>query len=207
MAEKVTIGNCELWHGDCMDYMRDLPDKAFDLAIVDPEFSNDKPIAPRYFVELFRIAKNAIIWRGNRYALPPSKHCVIWDKTRAEGLKFVMVDYAWTSFDDVNKYFKQSVDNEKDKIHPTQKPVKLYEWLLTNYAKQGQRILDTHLGGGSSAIAANELGFEFVGIELDADYYAAACKRIEQAYAQPRLFNDAKPATAMQSEMLSMEAA
>ena len=84
------------------------------------------------------------------------------------------------------------MQSKEVRIHPTQKPVKLYEWLLTNYAKQGQRILDTHLGSGSIAIAANGLGFDFVGVELDADYYAAACRRIEQAYAQPRLFEDAK---------------
>jgi site-specific DNA-methyltransferase (adenine-specific) len=92
-----------------------------------------------------------------------------------------------------------------NKIHPTQKPVKLYEWLLTNYAKPGDRILDTHLGSGSSAIAANGLWFEFVGVELDADYYSAACRRIEQAYAQPRLFEDAKVGaggTAVQGDML-----
>jgi site-specific DNA-methyltransferase (adenine-specific) len=87
-------------------------------------------------------------------------------------------------------------DDHKDRIHPTQKPVKLYEWLLTNYAKPGQRILDTHLGSGSSAIAANSFGFEMVGCELDADYYAAACERVARAYAQPRLFEPvAKQAT------------
>ena len=198
----------ELLNMNCLDYMATLPDKAFDLAIVDPEFGigignsprlvtdkglkakawDDKPIDPRYFVELFRVAKDAIIWGGNYYALPANKHCVIWDKMQPEALSFGMFDYAWTSFDGANKIFRRSVQDEKGKIHPTQKPVSLYSWLLTNYAKPGQRILDTHLGSGSSAIAAHNLGFDFVGMELDADYYAAACKRFDQHKAQGSLF-------------------
>ena len=461
----------EILNEDCMAVMARYPDKHFDLAIVDPEFGigignsprlvtdkglkakawDDKPIDPHYFVELFRVAKNAIIWGGNYYALPANKHCVIWDKMQPEALSFGMFDYAWTSFDGANKMFRRSVQDEKGKIHPclpagekvffndewmkiedvklgdsnrygkvanitkhyaeklveircginktiatwnhpflikrenkiywlnadqikesdivlsmafayntqkpirdnglkcvknikkqqmgiydlektamggfvsnivsfgkiiterfllgcryitkiltrqttifpicnlshplningctlvadlstengrslannveniryvmrkigiflvdgltgkyaknassknhlkqerfllqkvgsvkiingktivynisldgipafdttigishnTQKPVKLYEWLLTNYAKPGQRILDTHLGSGSSAIAAYNLGFDFVGMELDSDYYAAACKRFEQHKAQGSLF-------------------
>lgn len=198
----------EIFNMDCIEYMATLPDKAFDLAIVDPEFGigignsarlvidkglkakawDDKPINPRYFVELFRVTKNAIIWGGNYYALPANKHCVIWDKIQPEALSFGMFDYAWTSFDGANKLFKRSVQDEKDKIHPTQKPVSLYSWLLMNYAKPGQRILDTHLGSGSSAIAAYNLGFDFVGMELDKDYFDAAVKRFEQHKAQGRLF-------------------
>ena len=198
----------ELLNMDCMEYMATLPDKAFELAIVDPEFGigignsprlvtdkglkakawDDKPIDPRYFVELFRVAKEAIIWGGNYYALPANKHCVIWDKMQPEALSFGMFDYAWTSFDGANKIFRRSVQDEKGKIHPTQKPVKLYEWLLTNYAKPGQRILDTHLGSGSSAIAAYNLGFDFVGMELDKDYFDAAVKRFNQHKAQGSLF-------------------
>ena len=99
-----------------------------------------------------------------------------------------MCEMAWTSFNSPAKMFRQSVLLEKNKIHPTQKPVKLYEWLLITYAKQGQRILDTHLGSGSSAIAAYNLGFEFVGMELDEDYYTAACNRFEKHKAQGNLF-------------------
>jgi len=204
----VIIGNATLYCGDCMEYMATLPDKAFDLAIVDPEFGigignsprlvtdkgfkakawDNKPIDPSYFVELFRVAKDAIIWGGNYYALPANKHCVIWDKIQPEALSFGMFDYAWTSFDGANKIFRRSVQEEKGKIHPTQKPVSLYSWLLTNYAKPGQRILDTHLGSMSSVIAANNLGFELVGCELDADYFKAGCERATQAQAQQRMF-------------------
>ena len=227
MAEKVTIGNCELWHGDCMDYMRGLPDKAFDLAIVDPPYGLgdrlidggsalnnralrqlysgwDNAVPPdEYFNELMRVSTNQVIWGGNYFKLPPTRGIVCWDKLQP-WQTFSAWEMAWTSFDAVARIFK--FDNRTgNKIHPTQKPVKLYEWLLTNYAKQGQRILDTHLGSGSSAVAANGLGFEFVGVELDADYYAAACRRIEEAYAQPRLFEDAKVGagdTAVQGDML-----
>jgi len=191
-----------------MDYMRDLPDKAFDLAIVDPEFGigignsprlvtdkglkakswDDEPIDGSYFTELFRISKNAIIWGGNYYPLPANKHCVVWDKKQPETLSFGMFDYAWTSFDGANKMFRQSVQVEKNKIHPTQKPIALYGWLLDNYAEKGQRILDTHLGSGSSAIAAHYFGCDFVGIELDKDYYDAACSRFDQMTKQKAMF-------------------
>lgn len=193
---------------DCMEAMKEFPDKFFELAIVDPEFGigignsprlvtdkglaakswDDKPIDPKYFLELFRISKNQIIWGGNYYALPANKHCIIWDKMQPEALSFGMFDYAWTSFDGSNKIFRQSVQVEKDKIHPTQKPVALYKWLLKNYAKEGDKILDTHLGSGSSRIAAYDMGFDFWGYELDKEYFDASCKRFEQHKAQLNLF-------------------
>jgi site-specific DNA-methyltransferase (adenine-specific) len=189
---------------DCLEAMRGMADKAFELAIVDPEFGigigksprlvtdkglkakawDDKPIDPVYFSELFRVAKNAIIWGGNYYALPANKHCVIWDKMQPEALSFGMFDYAWTSFDGSNKIFRRSVQDEKNKIHPTQKPVALYKWLLHNYAKPGDRILDTHLGSGSIAIACHDAGFDLTGYELDKDYYESACKRLKNHQAQ-----------------------
>ncbi len=230
MAEKVTIGNCELWHGDCMTYMTGLPDKAFDLAIVDPPYGigvNQMNLGGRqtvkpdkrkwdsavpgkeYFVELMRVSVNQIIWGGNYFDLPPSKHFLIWDKGETMyGRDFAECELAWSSMDKTARMFKKN-PNQLDRFHPTQKPVALYEWLLTNYAKQGHRILDTHLGSGSSAIAANGLGFDFVGVEIDGDYYSAACRRIEQAYAQPRLFEDAKVGagdTAVQVELLPANA-
>ncbi len=231
MAEKVTIGNCELWHGDCVEYMRGLPDKAFELAIVDPPYGigaggksfmngasktahqytrdlswDSEPPTEDYFLELRRVSKEQIIFGGNYFALPPSRCFLIWDKT-IHGNSYADCEMMWTSFDSVARiYRKNMVEITLDgRIHPTQKPVKLYEWLLTNYAKTGQRILDTHLGSGSSAIACNNLGFEMVGCELDLDYYNAACKRIEQATAQPRLFADEKLGagdTAVQGDML-----
>lgn len=184
------------------------PDKYFDLAIVDPEFGigisksprlvtdkgltaktwDDKPISPEYFVELFRVSKQQIIWGGNYYALPENKHCIIWDKIQPEGMSFGMFDYAWTSFTGANKIFRYSVQNEKDKIHPTQKPIALYKWLLKNYAKPGDKILDTHLGSQSSRIACWDGGFDFWGWELDPDYFRDGCKRFDIHKAQGSLF-------------------
>jgi len=190
---------------DCIEGMKQYPDKFFDLAIVDPEFGinigksarlvtdkgwtakswDEKPITPQYFTELFRVSKNQIIWGGNYYELPVCKHCIIWDKKQPEKMSFGMFDYAWTSFEGANKAFRLSVQDEKDKIHPTQKPIKLYEWLLKNYAKQGDKILDTHLGSGSSRIAAYKMGFDLWGFEIDEDYYKAQEKRFKKAIAMP----------------------
>ena len=194
----------ELLNCDCMEYMATVPDKYFDLAIVDPEFGigigksprlvtdkglkakdwDNKPIDMKYFDEVFRTSKQQIIWGGNYYALPPTKHCIIWDKKQPEKLSFGMFDFAWSSFEGANKIFRKSVQDEQNKIHPTQKPVALYNWLLTNYAKKGQRILDTHLGSGSSAIAAHYFGVDFVGCELDKDYFEAAKARFDMATRQ-----------------------
>lgn len=198
----------ETFNLDCLIAMRAMPEECFDLAIVDPEFGigignsprlvtdkglqakdwDDKPISPEYFTELFRVSRNQIIWGGNYYALPENKHCIIWDKKQPETLSFGMFDYAWTSFDGANKMFRYSVMNEIGKIHPTQKPVALYKWLLTNYAKQGDSILDTHLGSGSSRIAAYDLGFDFTGFELDRDYFDAQERRFAEHIKQPKLF-------------------
>jgi site-specific DNA-methyltransferase (adenine-specific) len=201
------IGKASIYNVDCMEYMATLPDKAFDLAIVDPPYRDasdnqptktmrqkaggsmrnfgDKPDS-EYFKELFRVSKNQIIWGGNYFPLPPSIGIVFWDKVQPWP-NFSAGELAWTSFECVTRMFR--FDNRTgDKIHPTQKPVALYEWLLANYAKPGQRILDTHMGSGSSVIAADNLGFEIVATELDQDYFNAACKRIEQATAQERLF-------------------
>jgi site-specific DNA-methyltransferase (adenine-specific) len=217
----------ELLHIDCMEYMRGLPDKAFELAIVDPPYGiGDKfkggksgkmnfnevvikawDIAPsqQYFDELFRVSKNQIIWGGNYFGLPPTRCFITWDKIVSEDFSLAMAELAWTSFDKLAKIFKLQVPKD-GKIHPTQKPVKLYEWLLTNYAKKGDRILDTHLGSGSSAIAAHNLGFDFVGTELDRDYYEAALKRFNAHKAQGSLFEPIPLRDAYMQTNLLMEA-
>lgn len=152
-----------------------------------------------YFNELVRVSKNQIIWGANHFIenVPcPSSPCwIVWDKEKVGGF-FADSELAYTSFKSAVRNFKfqwhgmiqGDMKNKEQRIHPTQKPVKLYEWLLTNYAKQGDKILDTHLGSGSSAIAANKLGFQFTGIELDKDYFNAACKRIEKAISQQDMF-------------------
>jgi site-specific DNA-methyltransferase (adenine-specific) len=217
----------ELLNMDCMDYMRGLPDKAFDLAIVDPPYGIDagnafsgelrksgkgaalksafekkgwdKSIPDKnYFDELIRISKNQIVWGANymSHYLPPSMGWIVWDKDNGT-TKFSDCELAFSSFDvALRKFFytwngmlQGDMKNKEVRIHPTQKPIKLYQWLLENYAKPGQKILDTHLGSGSSAIAAHYFGVDFVGTELDKDYYDAACKRFELATAQTTLFD------------------
>jgi site-specific DNA-methyltransferase (adenine-specific) len=200
----------ELLNVDCMEYMATLPDKAFDLAIVDPPYGvgdkfkggksgkmqfNEIPnkgwdVAPDpfYFYELFRVTKNQIIWGGNYYDLPPTRCFLVWDKLISSDFSLSMAELGWTSFDALAKIYRLSTPKDGGKIHPTQKPVKLYKWLPTNYAKPGQRILDTHLGSGSSAIAAHHFGFDFVGCELDKDYYDAAVCRFNKATAQISMF-------------------
>lgn len=206
-----------------MEYMVGLPDKSFDLAIVDPPYGIgmdggkygidgradaqtytqgawDKTAPPeQYFLELARVSKNQIIWGANHFAdrIPKaSSPCwLVWDKEKVGGF-FADSELAYTSFSTAVRNFKfqwhgmiqGDMKNKEARIHPTQKPVKLYEWLLTNYAKQGQRILDTHLGSGSSAIAAHNMDFEFVGMELDKDYYEAAVNRLDNHKKQLKMF-------------------
>ena len=145
-----------------------------------------------YFNELFRVSKNQIIWGGNYFPLQPTRCVIAWDKVQPWE-NFSQIEIAWTSFDYPASLFK--FDNRTgDKIHPTQKPQKLYEWLLKKYAKQGDKILDTHLGSMSSVIACLNMGFEITGCELDADYFVAGVKRVEQSQKQSPLFAPAPPA-------------
>ena len=208
------IGQAELHNIDCMAYMATLPDKAFDLAIVDPPYGigasemqmgtgknkkyskgknwdNETP-PKEYFDELFRVSKNQIIWGGNYFNLPLIKGWIIWDKLLNKEVSFADGEMAWNSFDKVLKIIKHQysgfIGADNERIHPTQKPIKLYEKLLDLYAKKDQKILDTHLGSGSIAIACNNLGFDLVGCELDQDYYKAACNRVTLATAQERMF-------------------
>ena len=226
VLKMIKIGQAELHNIDCMAYMATLPDKAFDLAIVDPPYGIDAgelfsgevrksgngvamksafekkswdleiPNA-QYFKELFRVSKNQIIWGANYMTehLPPSMGWIVWDKDNGT-TKFSDCELAYSSFDRALRKYKYmwngmlqgDMKNKETRIHPTQKPVKLYEWLLTNYAEKGQKILDTHLGSSSIAIACNNLGFDLVGCELDSDYYKVACDRVNQATAQIRMF-------------------
>lgn len=213
----------ELLHIDCMEYMATLPDKAFDLAIVDPpygigehgvginrhrggnvftEFTPkkwDNSIPKKeYFIELSRVTKNQIIFGGNYFTdfIKPSMGWIFWNKLM--GGDFSDGELAYTSFNRALRMFTKSPEKNYStnrtsaakwkRIHPCQKPVALYKWLLHNYAKPGDKILDTHLGSGSSAIAAHKMGFDFVGTELDLDYYNAAVKRFKEQTMQQTLF-------------------
>ena len=199
---------------DCMDGMKEFPDKYFELAIVDPPYGIgidgqkesistnrfhhdfkgwDTAIPDKeYFIELFRVSENQIIWGGNYMVenLKNSRCWLIWDKIQEfSGADFEM---AWTSFNKSAKAFRMSrveAYTNQDKIHPTQKPIKLYEWILTKYATKGDKILDTHVGSASSLIACHNLGFDYVGFELDKDYYTMANERLERVKAQTTIFD------------------
>lgn len=147
----------------------------------------DEAPKEEYFEELFRISRNQIIWGGNYFNLPPTRCFIIWRKTSIpEKFTMAMAEYAWTSFNANAKVFDYSPIGQEGRFHPTQKPVALYKWILTNYAKPGDKILDTHVGSASSLIACYDLGFDYVGFEIDEDYYRQAKKRLEEEMAQVR---------------------
>lgn len=200
----------ELHNIDCLPFMKQCEDKQFDLAIVDPPYAiniensgtmfkkfgstkgwdSNRP-NKEYFEELKRISKNQIVWGGNYFfdLLGQTKCVIWWDKMNGTNM---MADgeLAWTNFDKHSKRFEMhhfSSGYDK-KIHPTQKPTKLYEWCLMNFAERGQKIIDTHLGSGSIAIACDKLGFDLVATEIDKDYFDKANKRLNQYRQQQTLF-------------------
>ena len=210
------LGNIKLYNADCMEVMKTFKDKQFDLAIVDPPygigadgtqgfatkktkgFTFDKKEytkknwdseipADEYFFELQRVSKNQIIWGGNYFNLPPTRCVIVWDKCQPWE-NFSQIELAWTSFDSPARIYKYD-NRTSGKIHPCQKPVALYTWLLNNYAKKGDKILDTHVGSASSLIACHRLGFEYIGFELDTDYYNQALERLEAEKAQITFFD------------------
>ena len=154
-------------------------------------------IAPdeKFFNELARVSKNQIIWGGNYFPLPPTRCFLIWRKlTISESFSMAMCEYAWTSFNDNAKWIEIAPQgtSKEERFHPTQKPVKLYKWCLQNYAKPGDKILDTHGGSCSLAIACHDMGFDLDAYEIDKSYFQAACKRLETHKKQLRLFDEAE---------------
>lgn len=214
--------NIQITHGDCMDGMKEFPDKHFDLAIVDPPYgigaskgtwgsSNkgkvtdygkkdwDKTIpTEEYFLELQRVSKNQIIWGGNYFGLQPSSCWLVWDKLNSAD--FADCELAWTSFESAVRKFtfrwngmlQQNMKEKENRFHPTQKPVALYKWILKNYAKPGDKILDTHLGSGSIALACWDLCHDLTAYEIDKDYFDAASKRLEEHKSKLQLFEPVK---------------
>jgi site-specific DNA-methyltransferase (adenine-specific) len=204
-----------VYNEDCVEGLKRFSDNHFDLAIVDPPYGIDwmqqiqnpntkanwkqyenkewdkQTPTDEYWEQLFRVSKNQIVWGGNYMTdkLYPSSCWLIWDKMQEfSGAVFEM---AWTSFKSPAKAFRMSrveAYANQNKIHPTQKPVRLYDWILNNYASEGNLILDTHIGSGSSRIACNKGGFNFTGFEIDKDYYEAQEKRFKDFVSQLRMF-------------------
>ena len=207
----MTRADIRIYNEDCLPALKKMQDNQFDLAICDPPYgirinhnmgrrkndknSNYKKVNwdndipnENYFKELFRVSKNQIIWGANYFNMPPTKSFIIWRKPHiSEQMSFSMCEYAYSSFDITAKIWS-GISNEKDRIHPTQKPVALYKWLLKNYAKEGDKILDTHLGSGSIAIACWDMGFDLTAYEIDKEYFDNACKRLENHKKQLQLF-------------------
>ena len=201
---------------DCMEGMKQFPDKFFELCICDPPYGiginmnqgrrkgdvikHDKKSwdenAPdcSYWKELKRVSRNQIVWGANNFEwLPPHNGWVVWDKDITGNVPFSKAELAYNSainaVDMVKIRAQTGSETYTNKIHPTQKPIALYKWLLTNYAHPGDKILDTHVGSASSLIACHQLGFEYWGFELDADYFKAASERLERAKAQVGLLD------------------
>ena len=199
---------------DCMEGMKQFPDKYFDLAIVDPPYRDQNENKPtkdmrnnrfvkgqglgkkptkEYFDELFRVSKNQIIWGANNFSLPEYKGFVVWKKkTISEDFTMSMAEIAFISegLGTISKVFEYPPQGGSDgRIHPTQKPVKLYEWLLNRYAKPGDKILDTHVGSASSLIACHNTNHKYVGFEIDEEYYRLAKERLNRETAQMNIFS------------------
>lgn len=207
----------ELFNADWRDILPRYESNWFDLAIVDPPYGKNvdngkegnfvmtkhksknwdlEPPGIMYFEELRRVSKNQIIWGGNYFPLPETECMVVWDKVNPLSGKFSDAELAWTSFSGPTRIYKQPwigygrhFKEKQPSIHPAQKPVALYRWLLQNYAKEGDKILDTHLGSGSIAIACFEEKFELVACEIDEDYFAAMKKRYDEYRKQLQLFS------------------
>jgi len=219
MAEKVTIGNCELYLGDCREVLPLLP--KHDLLLTDPPYGiginkshrlatsrghggeiwDDKPVPHWLMLMMQEQSVEAIVWGGNYYTMGPARCVLVWDKQN-DGRDFADCEMAWTSIDAVARIFrKRPMNMDGGKEHPTQKPIDLMVWCIDKVAN-AQTVLDPFMGSGTTGVACARMGLQFVGIERERKYFDIACERIARAYAQPRLFEDAKPAAAVQGDML-----
>jgi len=211
--EKSQHGNSTVYLMDCMEALRQTPDNYYSLALVDPPYGlgkrttdggskkntqtkfmedirrsnwDDNVPTAEYWEQLFRVSKNQIVWGGNYFGLPAHRTFIVWDKmTYVPTMS--QIEQAWTSFDSPARLYKIN-SNNNNRIHPTEKPVALYKRLLNEYAKEGDLILDTHLGSGANRNACAEMNFSFVGFELDKIYYEKQEKRFNDFKSQLRLF-------------------
>lgn len=205
-----------LYHGDSLEAMKNMPDNKYSIAIVDPPYGininvsigrrkgekksgyhkfvgNDSAIPNKeYFDELFSVSKNQIVWGGNYMTeyLEPSSCWLLWDKGFSEDVTFAQFEMAWTSFNSSAKKYDYNVAKQQNRIHPTQKPVQLYKWILQKYAKEGDTIIDTHGGSMSSVIACIDMGYSIDCWELDKEYFNKAVQRIKDHAKQLNAFQE-----------------
>lgn len=203
----------EVYEMDCIAGMKEYPDKYFDLAVVDPPYGininhsmgrrkgdkksnykkadwDNEPPPLEYFYELFRVSKNQIVWGANHFIsrMPYDSACwLMWDKKFSDEVSFAQYEMAWTSLEGTCKKYDKH-PTQDNRIHPTQKPISLYDWIFCKYAKEGMKILDTHLGSGSSRISANRYKLDFVGCEIDDEYFNKQNRRYADFISQTRLF-------------------
>lgn len=188
----------KVFNGDCVAYMRTIPDNFFDIAIADPpygmgnerfggrfeKYNNgsrhvewDTSPSQEYFDELFRVSRNQVIWGGNYFTLPPTRCFLIWHKT-AVAPAFSQAEYAWTSFSansDVFECMPHRNRNVSGGFHPTEKPIKLYSWVINKFAKEGDKIFDPNMGSQTSRVAAYLNGYDYYGCEINEDYFNKGC--------------------------------
>jgi len=218
--EKVTIGNADLYLGDCREVLPLLP--ACDLILTDPpygigiaanpvrqahekmEWDAEAP-APWVFGLMQEKAKHLIVWGGNYFDLPPSQTFLVWDKMQPENFSLAMCEQAWCSFKKPAKMHRLSVTSY-EKEHPTQKPVRLMEWCI-NHAPEAESICDPYMGSGTTGVAAANMGKRFVGIERERKYFDIACERLERARAQGALFGHGDDYDAVEREQLRLSMA
>lgn len=215
MAEKVTIGGCELWLGDCREVLPTLP--KVDLVLTDPPYGIgiaanpvrqmhekmdwDASVPDESLISaIVGAGDTAILWGGNYFNLPPSQCFLVWDKIQPQDFSLAMCEMAWCSKKAPAKMHRQSVLSYR-KTHPTQKPVELMVWCIEQ-AGNPQTILDPFMGSGTTGVAAVQMGRSFIGIEREPKYFDIACKRIDQAYAQGDFFVPKAPAKQEQTELL-----
>jgi site-specific DNA-methyltransferase (adenine-specific) len=212
----MTLDINTIYHGDCLDLMKDIPDKSIDLVLTDPPYgigdkfvggcktpnrmqelyniSNWVDVAPdqKYFDEIFRVSKNQIICGGNYFDLPPTRGFIVWDKIK-HASNYSHAEYLWTSFDMVSKIFRFCsnggfvINKQNAKLHPTQKPIELMEFCLQLCSEEGQTIFDPFLGSGTTAVACINTGRNYIGIEKDEEYFNIAQKRVKEAQGQSKL--------------------
>ena len=222
LLQQALVSGSAVYNMDCMEFMKQVPDKFFHLAIVDPPYGinagrrrgdtgrnghikqkdykygewDSKTPDAEYFDELMRVSKNQIVWGGNYFGLPASNCWLVWNKKNGENL-YADCELAWTSFDTAVRMFEwrwhgflqeKAGEHKQQRIHPTERPFELYRWILQNYSSEGDLILDTHLGSGSSRIAAHKEKRVFCGLEIDKDYFEAQEARWKNLTAQLSIF-------------------